>query len=195
MDQPAPPLAGDGASGPVAGIPTSMPPRVTAHKLLKRSRTLRLTERPGSTSRELHGLIGRHGAMPSQTCAVPTRCGRLVAALAIALIASSLIARISPAQADPLLPTGDHIFTGLTGGSSPRFTAETGKHPAVNGVFVTWGHEIEGAFGEASYNHARLMLHISTAQGYGAPEQITPRAIAEGYGDGYILTLDEAINR
>jgi len=97
------------------------------------------------------------------------------------------------AGADVLLPPGHGVFTGLTGGSYPAFESEVGKHPAVNGVFVTWGRTFEGAFGEAHYNHARLMLHISTAQGYGAPEQITPRGIAQGGGDGYLLSLSRQI--
>jgi hypothetical protein len=67
------------------------------------------------------------------------------------------------ARADPLLPPGHGVFTGLTGGSSQAFEAEVGKHPAVDGVFVTWGRTFESAFGQASFNHARLMLHISTA--------------------------------
>jgi hypothetical protein len=99
------------------------------------------------------------------------------------------------ARADLLLPPGHGIFTGLTGGSSQAFEAEVGKHPAVDGVFVTWGRSFESAFGQASFNRARLMLHISTAQGYGAPEQITPRAIAEGAGDGYLLSLSARIAR
>jgi hypothetical protein len=101
----------------------------------------------------------------------------------------------APAQADLLVPPGHGVFTGLTGGSSKVFEAEVGKHPAVDGVFVTWGRSFESAFGQASFNHARLMLHISTAQGYGAPEQITPRGIAEGAGDGYLLSLSARIVR
>ncbi|HEX4837316.1 MAG TPA: glycoside hydrolase family 76 protein, partial [Solirubrobacteraceae bacterium] len=99
------------------------------------------------------------------------------------------------ARADPLLPPGHGIFTGLTGGSSRAFEGEVGKHPAVEGVFVTWGRRFESAFGQASFNHSRLMLHISTAQGYGAPEQITPRAIAQGQGDRYLLSLSARIVR
>jgi hypothetical protein len=97
------------------------------------------------------------------------------------------------AAADVLLPPGHGVFTGLTGGSSSAFESEVGKHAAVDGVFVTWGRSFESAFGQAHANHARLMLHISTAQGYGAPEQITPRAIARGQGDGYLLSLSEQI--
>jgi hypothetical protein len=101
----------------------------------------------------------------------------------------------SAASGDVLLPPGHGVFTGLTGGSYQVFQGEVGKHPAVNGVFVTWGRTFESAFGEAHYNHARLMLHISTAQGYGAPEQITPRGIAQGGGDGYLLSLSRQISQ
>jgi hypothetical protein len=42
------------------------------------------------------------------------------------------------ASADVLLPTAHGVFTGLTGGSYSTFEHEVGKHPAVDGVFVTW---------------------------------------------------------
>jgi hypothetical protein len=98
-----------------------------------------------------------------------------------------------PAGADALLPAGGGVLTGLTGGSSQAFEAEVGKHPAVDGVFVTWGRSFESAFGQARANRGRLMLHISTAQGYGAAAQITPRGIAQGSGDGYLLSLGRRI--
>jgi hypothetical protein len=114
--------------------------------------------------------------------------------LALAGMAVCCWLSVAPsAHADALLPSGQGVFTGLTGGSSRAFEAEVGKHPAVEGVFVTWGRRLESAFGQASFNHSRLMLHISTAKGYGAPEQITPRAIAQGLGDGYLLSLSARI--
>jgi hypothetical protein len=97
------------------------------------------------------------------------------------------------ASADLLLPPGRGVFTGLTGGSFAAFTSQVGKHPAVNGVFVTWGHSFASAIDNARANQARLMLHISTAKGYGAREEITPRGIAQGAGDGYLLSLSDAI--
>ena len=115
------------------------------------------------------------------------------AALAACALSAACLWGGETAGAQPLLPPGDGVFTGLTGGSYPAFQAQVGKHPAVNGVFVTWGRDFRGALGEASYNHARLMLHISTAQGYGAPEQITPAGIAGGAGDGYLLSLGAAL--
>jgi hypothetical protein len=114
---------------------------------------------------------------------------------ALAALLSCLSLSSPDAGAGVLLPPGNGVFTGLTGGSYPAFQAQVGKHPAVNGVFVTWGRTFESAFGEASYNHARLMLHISTAQGYGAPEQITPSGIADGGGDGYLLSMSAEIAR
>jgi hypothetical protein len=99
----------------------------------------------------------------------------------------------SAASADVLLPPSGGVFTGLTDGSYSEYESQVGKHPAVQGVFVTWGRTLGSAFGEARANHARLMLHISSTQGYGSPEQITPHGVAQGQGDGYLLTLDEAI--
>src|SRR3981081_3031687 len=94
--------------------------------------------------------------------------------LVVAFAAATLWWMWTPghASAQALLPSGNSVFTGLTGGSYPAFEHEVGKDASVNGVFVTWGRSFEQAFGEAHYNHARLMLHISTAKGYGAPEQI-----------------------
>ncbi|MGH2911984.1 MAG: glycoside hydrolase family 76 protein, partial [Solirubrobacteraceae bacterium] len=113
----------------------------------------------------------------------------------VAASACCLSLACGPARAEPLTPPGHTVFTGLTGGSSSAFQAEVGKHPAVDGVWVTWGKHFESAFGQAAFNHARLMLHISTAQGYGAPEQITPQGIAQGEGDGYLLSLAARIAR
>jgi hypothetical protein len=114
-------------------------------------------------------------------------------AAALALTLASCLWMPSAAQAGVFLPPGHGIFTGLTGGSYQSFQGEVGKHPAVDGVFVTWGRTFESALGQAHANHARLMLHISTAQGYGAPEQITPRGIAQGIGDSYLLSLGRQI--
>ena len=61
-----------------------------------------------------------------------------------------------------------------------RSQREVGKHPAVYGEFVTWGQSIHWAFNDAAAAHARLMLHISTTMGYGAPAEITPRGHRPG---------------
>jgi hypothetical protein len=123
------------------------------------------------------------------------RSRRLLPAAACAALLSLAAPTLDGARADLLLPPAGGVFTGLTGGSYPSFQGQVGKHPAVNGVFVTWGRSFQGAFGEAHFNRARLMLHISSAEGYGAPEQITPSGIARGDGDGYLLGLSTQIAR
>jgi hypothetical protein len=87
------------------------------------------------------------------------------------------------------------VFTGLSGVDAGPFASETGKHPAVFGVFITWGENFQWAFNDANSEHSRLMLHISTTQGYGAREHITPQGIASGSGDAYLLSLSAAIAR
>ena len=119
---------------------------------------------------------------------------RRVMALVLVL-ACWLCVASAQARANPFLSPGGRVFTGLTGGSSSVFQREVGKQAAVDGVFVTWGRSFESAFGQASFNHARLMLHISTAMGYGGAEQITPRGIAQGAGDGYLLQLSARIGQ
>ena len=132
-----------------------------------------------------------------------------VAVVALALVASSGSAASVPAvmaplqreahaavatePATPLLPTAGKVFAGVSAGSPGRFATQAGKHPAVFGQFVTWGQSIHWAFNEAADAHARLMLHISTSQGYGAPQKITPAGIAQGNGDAYLITLGKLI--
>jgi hypothetical protein len=102
-------------------------------------------------------------------------------------------ARKATAPASVLVPNPGSVFTGVSSGSASEFASEVGKHAAVYGEFVTWGQSIHFAFNDAASAHARLMLHISTAQGYGGRQVITPAAIAAGDGDGYLLTLSQLI--
>lgn len=97
------------------------------------------------------------------------------------------------ARASALVPAPGLVYTGVSSGSAASFEREVGKHPAVYGEFVTWGQSIHYAFNDAAASHARLMLHISTSAGYEAREVITPRGIAQGDGDGYLLTLSALI--
>ncbi len=88
-----------------------------------------------------------------------------------------------------LLPPAGDVLTGISGDDATQYAAETGKHPAVFGSFVTWGHSFDWAFSDAAGTHALVMLHISTTMGTGAPETIDPQGIADGSGDGYLLSL------
>jgi hypothetical protein len=94
------------------------------------------------------------------------------------------------APATPLLPPAGDVFTGVSSGPTSYFASAVGKHPAVYGEFVNWGQSIHFAFNDAAASHARLMLHISIA----AHQTITPKAIALGDGDAYLLGLSQLIS-
>ena len=102
-------------------------------------------------------------------------------------------AAVAAEPARPLLAPAGMVYTGVSAGSPGRFATQAGKHPAVFGQFVTWGQSIHWAFNEAADAHARLMLHISTTQGYGAAQKITPAGIAQGDGDAYLVGLGKLI--
>jgi len=111
------------------------------------------------------------------------------AALRPAAAQSAARSAVAAEPATPLIPPAGTVYTGVSAGSPQRFATQAGKHPAVFGQFVTWGQSIHWAFNEATDAHARLMLHISTTQGYGAPQKITPAGIAQGDGDAYLIGL------
>jgi hypothetical protein len=111
---------------------------------------------------------------------------------ALALLVFLLAA--APAQAQVFGPPSGKVFTGLTGSNSvAKYSDEVGKKPAVFGFFTYWNASNEYTFRYAQQAGARLMLHISTAQNYGIPEVISPRAIARGQGDDYLLALNRRI--
>ena len=111
--------------------------------------------------------------------------------LAAALLA---LAAPAPAAGDAYLPPSGKVFTGLTGSSSADgFTREVGKHPAVFGFFTSWNRPSGPIFQSAEAARSRPMLHISTAEGYGIAEKISPGGIARGEGDRYLAGLNRSI--
>jgi hypothetical protein len=117
----------------------------------------------------------------------------LAAAVAFAL---ALTAQGAPAAAPAatFAPPAGQVLTGLSGGYdlSP-FAGQVAQKPSVLGVFVVWGRLGEYVFRSPQAAGTGLMIHISTTDGYGAPEQITPGAIARGGGDDYLLRLNRRI--
>jgi len=112
--------------------------------------------------------------------------------LLVAVTALLLLAAPAPAQV--FAPPKGKVFTGLTGSNSvDRFSREVGKRPAVFGFFTYWNAPNEYTFRNAAKAGARLMLHVSTAQNYGVKEEISPRGIARGQGDRYLLALNARI--
>ena len=113
--------------------------------------------------------------------------GRLLALCALAILPAA-----EPAAAAPHLPAPGQVFHGVGGGAdSASFDAEVGKHSPVFQRFTTWGAPADALFASAERSRARLMVHVSTSDGPGTPERITPRAIAQGYGDAYLIGLGQ----
>jgi hypothetical protein len=112
-------------------------------------------------------------------------------ALAAALLTLALAA---PASAAQLLPPKNKVYTGVTGSKSiAQFKSQVGKHPSVFGFFTRWNGPVEYIYDSAERAGSRLTLHISTQDGYGTPEAVTPRGIANGAGDGYLLKTNQRI--
>ncbi len=113
---------------------------------------------------------------------------RLVAAAFLLLV---LLA--APAQAGTYLPPAGQTWHGVTGGNTvDLFTEQTGKAPSVFQLFIAWG-DADWAFRRAEAQGGRLMLHLSTYQGPGTKERITPAQIARGDGDAFLHRLNEQI--
>jgi hypothetical protein len=114
-----------------------------------------------------------------------------VARLLILLVALAL-ALPAAAGAYPFLPPSGKTFAGVSGGyEAAGFQRETGSHPAIFQFFGGWNQTTRYMFDGAQTAHARLMIHLSTVRG--TTEQITPRGIATGRGDAYLLKLGQQI--
>ena len=98
------------------------------------------------------------------------------------------------ASADVLLPPKKKVYTGVTGSKSVGpFTAQVGKHPSVFGFFTRWNGPVEYIYESVQRAESRLMLHITTQDGYFTPEAFTPREIAQGDGDRYLINTNRRI--
>ena len=113
--------------------------------------------------------------------------------LAVAFIAAAALSALpASAQAAPLLPSPGKVFAGVTGGyDTAGFERQTGRHPAVFQFFSAWNGSLEYIFRGAEQSQSRLMMHMSTDRG--GREVITPKGIATGEGDGFILNLGDRI--
>jgi hypothetical protein len=112
----------------------------------------------------------------------------VLAALACALVLPSA------AAGRVYLPPKHKVYLGVTGGDrvSPVVGA-TGRAPAAFQFFVAWDRSIDWTLARTRHARARLMLHLSTYRGPGTSEMITPRQIALGHGDDFILSLGRQI--
>lgn len=124
------------------------------------------------------------------------------ASFSIAFLAVLVALAPTPPSADSaerlFKPFPGDVFLGVTDTGDDSgfrsFADAVGKHPPVIQTYHPWGNSLHEAIPRWRSVRARPILHISTAEGDGN-EVITPRGIAEGFGDGYLLRLNRSFAR
>jgi hypothetical protein len=114
--------------------------------------------------------------------------------MGLALLAVLALACALPASAGaaPYTAPGNMVLWGGQGGYSAgsiaEFERQSGKHPAVFNYFIDWGSK-DGFVGprldEAGRMGSRAMLSLSTKG-----TRLTPRDLARGGGDGFLIRLN-----
>lgn len=121
----------------------------------------------------------------------PTKVPLFLAALLGALLFACCLTTAS--RAAVLKPPPGKVFFGVTdtGEASDfrEFGRAVGKRPAVIQTFHPWGNSWSKSLPRWQSVRARPMLHITTKADSGE-ELITPRQIARGRGDDYLLRIN-----
>ncbi len=143
-------------------------------------------------------MILELGIPPQAVPALPQgRRWALGAIIGSVALFSCLFTASLPAQASLLKPPHGKRFFGVTDTGTIEgfrdFASTVGKHPAVIQTFHPWGNSLGRALPRWRSVHARPMLHISTTEDDGT-EVITPRGIAMGRGDGYLIYLNHVFH-
>src|SRR5829696_4490142 len=111
----------------------------------------------------------------------------LLLALALFLLTSA------PASGNAFAPPAGKLWHGVAGGYDVgSFVRETGRDPDVFQIFARWGN-VDWTFSRADESGARMMIHLSTNNGPGTPEVITPAQIAAGRGDAFLVRFARRI--
>lgn len=129
----------------------------------------------------------------------PARSLPALLAVAALAFACQLLAPSPPhAEGAALKPPGKKVFFGVTDTGDAEgyrdFARAVGKRPAVIQTFHPWGNSLHKAMPRWRSVRARPMLHITTRADDGT-ELITPRQIAKGRGDDYLLRLNRSLSR
>src|ERR1044072_6450427 len=113
----------------------------------------------------------------------------------LAVLTALLTLAVAPAaSAATLLPPKGKVYSGVTGSTSvKKFAGQVGKHPSVFGFFHKWGGPTGFIYDAVDRSGSRLMLHVSTQDGYGTKEEITLRDPARGRGDRYLIRTNREI--
>jgi hypothetical protein len=123
--------------------------------------------------------------------------GAVLPALAAVFLAVLATAPTADARHARYVPPHHRIFHGVTDTSKAKdfraFNHSVGAHNALLESFGRWdGEHLLGGLHRWRITHTRGVLSLSTAPG-GQPELISPRRIARGFGDDYILELNRLI--
>jgi hypothetical protein len=120
---------------------------------------------------------------------------RRLSLAALCAVAALCLAAPAAADARSLLPRGDRVFFGISDTGDPAdfgaFSKVTDKHPALIQTFRTWGSDFPQSIERWQAARARPVLHITTADNNDGHELISPREIAKGEGDGYLIRLNK----
>ncbi|MGH2950885.1 MAG: hypothetical protein ACRDKX_02430 [Solirubrobacterales bacterium] len=122
-----------------------------------------------------------------------------VAALVAAAVLAGLAAPAGAAlpQGKSYAPGKGKAYHGVSDTGKPseffEFADQVGAHPATLQAFYHWDTPLtSGAFYRWARTDTRGVLSLSTAAG-GGGERITPKQIAKGVGDRYIINLGRTI--
>ena len=126
------------------------------------------------------------------------RSSRFAALAAFIAVLCAAFAFADAARADFLKPPGNKIFFGVTdtgvGSDYRQFAQDVGKRPPVIQTFHPWGNSLHTAMPRWKAIRARPMLHITTRTDAGT-ELKTPKQIALGKGDAYLIRLNRSLSR
>jgi hypothetical protein len=115
----------------------------------------------------------------------------------VALLLGAALFAAAPAAAKPYAPPNGTAYHGVSDTGAIEdlfaFADQVGAHPALTQTFYHWDVPLTtGAFYRWAATDTRGVLSLSTAPG-GGEERITPRQIARGFGDRYILNLGRTV--
>lgn len=123
------------------------------------------------------------------------KLGAVATALTVALALSTLVA--DAATAKSYRPPSGKTFHGVSDTGQvrdfKRYSKQARAHPALLQDFFHWGVPLStGALDRWQKTNTRGILALSNAPG-GRKEVISPKRIADGHGDHYLLRLNASI--
>ena len=117
------------------------------------------------------------------------------------IVAATLTLAIGPtvvagtAVAKPYAPAKGKIYAGVSDTGSKKdyfaFTRTVDRHVPVLQAFERWGAPLKEVRQRWKRTRTRGMISLSTSPCYQCAEVISPRAIAKGRGDGYLIRLNK----